>query len=221
MAMEREISILVFQQFSRLGPWIRIFFDLKNHCLAAARGIEDNIQMLGFYSEEKPYIDLVPWLGLKRNLKGKSWEIIKGHRKSWCHVWMEKKRPVLQGETTFWYPIWYLDTWDPTLPHAALLVYWALESKCWSRCKWRHSTRLPRPPHRLAPENTERLAKTCQDCSWLMVNTGSYTIRLHMPTRQHPYPGGYPVELEYINAVKAPNWYLWWLTPIHGVIETS
>ena len=28
-------------------------------------GIEDNIQMLGFYSEEKPYIDLVCWAQFK------------------------------------------------------------------------------------------------------------------------------------------------------------
>lgn len=59
MSMEREISILVFQQFPGSGRESG-FFDLKNPCLAAARGIEDNIQMLGFYSEEKPYIDLVP-----------------------------------------------------------------------------------------------------------------------------------------------------------------
>ena len=53
----------------RVGPW----------------GIEDNIQMLGFYGEEKPYIDLAPWLGLKRNVKGKSWQILESH-----HVWMVK-----------------------------------------------------------------------------------------------------------------------------------
>ena len=124
MAMEREISILVFQQFSRLGPWIRIFFDLKNHCLAAARGIEDNIQMLGFYSEEKPYIDLVPWLGLKRNLKGKSWEIIKGHRKSWCHVWMEKNAQCFKGKQLFGtlFGIWIHGT-----QHCPMPLCWSTE----------------------------------------------------------------------------------------------